>query len=853
VHTPLAKRLLLAAAVAVTGLPLPVGAQDISEQIIPKRWLNQVLPEELPELEFRAYHTELDKAKLQVFHGRYRRALLTLSKIADADPIEAALIRGQAYAATGRVERALEALTADGVKDDPRVQILRARVLADTGRTREAIDLVRAHLQQHPESIPGRYWLGAFLESRGDLDGARAAFGWFVEPPQRFLEKWTASAERVFENAEEVVLIGRALDRWASLNGAYKDNRRLHDVILGMFVRAYDVIDREYWPAHVAAGEYLLTHNDSRGAAEELNAAVAANPRDLNTLALIGQIAVEKHDYDRAALVVEEMRKVDANSPAAALVEARLMLWQKKAAEAEKLIRPVLEAQPENLEALGLLATAQALSVQEKQMLETLERIDAIDPDNATAYMTIGMALMANHGTEWAVRNFSVAVERAPWWAAARTQHGIALITHGDEDAARAALEAAYMLDPFNVETVNYLRVLDQLAGFMRHETEHFVFVYDAQDDPIVPLYIAPYMEQAYREVCDTFQFEPPWKMVVEVFPDTDSFSVRTAGIPGLESFGASLGRVMTVVAPRRGDTLGAYNFARVLKHEFTHSINLTQTDGRCPRWLTEGLAVWQEDVEYRFTWVPPILHERAMEGKLFKIEQIQSAMIRPRRGEDGEIAYMEGFWVSRYMRETYGEDSILNLLNAFKEGKGHSDAFVAATGKPLETFEKEFFAWAKEQVKPWGYDKETEKKFEEFVKKGQDLIKAGEYEQALEVFQEAQKLQPLNPLPHQRLAGLYLSKKINEPLKAVPHLMRVQVLELSDNRYAKRVARLYRDLGEFDRAIEYGTHALYIDPYDASAHDMMAQLYDSAGQADKARQEREVSALLKERARRQD
>jgi tetratricopeptide (TPR) repeat protein len=155
--------------------------------------------------------------------------------------------------------------------------------------------------------------------------------------------------------------------------------------------------------------------------------------------------------------------------------------------------------------------------------------------------------------------------------------------------------------------------------------------------------------------------------------------------------------------------------------------------------------------------------------------------------------------------------------------------------------------------VKPWGYDKETEKKFEEFVKKGQDLIKAGEYEQALEVFQEAQKLQPLNPLPHQRLAGLYLSKKINEPLKAVPHLMRVQVLELSDNRYAKRVARLYRDLGEFDRAIEYGTHALYIDPYDASAHDMMAQLYDSAGQADKARQEREVSALLKERARRQD
>ena len=57
----------------------------------------------------------------------------------------------------------------------------------------------------------------------------------------------------VFNSAEDVTLMGRAIDRWATLTMSYQDHRSLHNVILGMFTRAYDVIDRDYWPAHVAA------------------------------------------------------------------------------------------------------------------------------------------------------------------------------------------------------------------------------------------------------------------------------------------------------------------------------------------------------------------------------------------------------------------------------------------------------------------------------------------------------------------------------------------------------------------------------------------------------------------------
>ena len=47
----------------------------------------------------------------------------------------------------------------------------------------------------------------------------------------------------------------------------------------------------------------------------------------------------------------------------------------------------------------------------------------------------------------------------------------------------------------------------------------------------------------------------------------------------------------------------------------------------------------------------------------------------------------------------------------------------------------------------------------------------------------------------------------------------------MHDNQYAKRIARLYRDLGQTDKAIEYGLQSVYVDPYDSTAHELLAEL----------------------------
>ncbi len=831
------------AALAIGAVDATASARDVWRDIIPDRWLAPFAVEDLPPLEYPAYFSDLDKARAQAFQGRYKLALLTCNRLADADPVAVALVRAECLAALGRVDEALAVLESPHVADEAGAQVPRARILIDTGRADDAVALLARHLSIHPDSVTGHFELGRAHERRGDLDAARDAYAWFAAPGQRFVEKWRGHVEGPFQNAADVVAIGRGLDRWAVLTGAYADNRRLHDAIFSMFVSAYDVIDRGYWPARVAAAEYLRGHDDDGAAMEELSKAYDRNPRDARLLGLMADIQIDRFDNAAADKAIDALRDVDPDSVPAFLLASRNALRRKSLPEAIASARAALVRQPRNLEALGLLAASHLLSPDAAAADAAFARLDALDPDNATGHCEAGMALLANHETQRAAEQFRIAVDRAPWFAPARTQWGLALLEEGDEPAARAALEAAYRLDPFNVKAVNSLRILDQLAGFKRLETAHFTFVFDAGDELVVTRCIAPYMETAFMEVTRDFAFAPPWKTTVEVFPDTDAFSVRTAGLPGLETYGASLGRVMTVVAPRVGRTLGPYNFARVMRHEFTHTLNLAATEGRCPRWLTEGLAVWQESVPFRFEWVPKAMYDRASTGRLFPIDALRDALIHPEAPQDGEIAYMEGFWIVEHLIETRGRESIPKLLDAFRRGLDESAALESITGKPLAVFQSDFFAWAKAKVANWGYDAKTTVDFSAAMAAGESRIAAKDFAGAVVPLERAMALQPCNPLPHRRLAGVFLALK--SPEKAVDHLSAIAHYELNDNRYAKAIAKLSRQTGQTRRAIDFATQAIQVDPYDPSAHELLADVIESTDPA-AAADHRAIAAALR-------
>ena len=821
----------------------------IERETLPSRLLDAVRPEELPELQYPAYFNDLDKARAQSFSGRYKLSLLTLHKVKDIAPEQrpaVALIKSKSLAAIGRYAEALKVVTDPAVADVPAVQVRKAEILSDMGRDDDAVAALREHLAAHPNSLAGRYLLGAVLEKTGDIAAAKDAYTWFVAQPQSFLEQWKQNPNGpVFDSAENLTTIGRALDRWASLTEAYREKVELHNAILNLFVKAYDVKDRGYWPAHVAAAEYFMSHDNRQEAEKELKAALEANPQDAQAWRLMGLSALDTFNFDLADKAIGAVRLADPDSATADLLESRNLLLQRRPQEAERPARRVLARQPKNIEAMGLIAAVYALQLKEDQANEVLAQVEKLDPDNASAYFEVAEQLGAMRQYPRAIAKYKVAIDRAPWWTAARNGLGLLFTQSGDEAEARAALEEARKLDPFNLSTTNYLRLLDDMDKFARKETEHFIVMYDATQDPVIPEYFAEYLETVHKEVCATFRHEPKVKTMIEVFPTHDAFSVRTTGSPWIGTVGASTGRVIALVSPRSGEnTMGNYNWAQVLRHEYTHTVTLSATDNRIAHWMTEGLAVLEERGPLRWDWVP-MLYNAVKKNELFTLDDLTWAFVRPKKPHHRTLAYAQSFWVCKYIQETYGHDAVLKMLEEFKAGGRQEDVFPKITGKSVTEFTRDFLAWTQKQVASWGYDAATTKKYGEMKARAEGLTKAKQYDDAIKIWQEARTLRPMDPLPHQRLAGLYLGlKRIPQ---AVEHLDALHQAELKDNRYAKRIARVYRDNKELDKAIRYAVQAVYIDPYELGAHELLAELYQSTGDARGLEREQHVVAAIKE------
>ncbi|MEZ0265179.1 MAG: tetratricopeptide repeat protein [Phycisphaerae bacterium] len=825
--------------------PPAARADDFVREAIPGKWINPLVPEDLEKLEYPAYFKDFDKAKMESETGRYKLSLLTLAKVkpGDADPARVAHVKATSLAAIGRKQQALDALSAGPAADDAACLVLRARILSDLTRYDEAVTTLEKVRAKDKESVAAHYYLGEINERRGDMDAAKKAYGFF----EAWVDKLHAQE---LDSAEALTLIGRGIDRWATMNMVYKDKVGLHQQLLDKTFTAATRVDREYWPARAAAAEFYIARDDQKKAGGLLKAVLEQNPNDVRSLYTIGLLAVDGFNFDGAEKAIDMIRKVDPDSVEGDVLETRNLLQQRRPKDAHRVISRVVARQPKNVEAMGLLAAVYALQLKEQEMNDVLKRVEQLDPDNATAYFEVAEQLGSMRQYPRSAAKYQVAIERAPWWTHAMNGLGLLYTQWGEEDKAYETLEKARLFDPFNFATTNYLKLLDDFRGYAKKETAHFILYYDAKIDPVIPEYFTDYLESIYKDVTGNFKHEPAAKTLIEIFPTHDAFSVRTTGSPWIGTVGASTGRVIAMVSPRKGkNTMGTYNWAQVLRHEFTHTVTLSATDNRIAHWMTEGLAVVEERTPLRWEWVP-MLYNAVSKKQLFTMENLTWGFVRPKKPSDRQLAYAQSYWICQYIEDTFGHDKLLAMLAEFRKGEEQQDVFPRILGKSLSQFQKDFFDWTDKQVSTWGYDAATSAKYKKLATDGAALIKARKYPEALKVFQQIVEIRPMDALPHQRLAGLYLTKEVNQPAKAVEHLVRLHKVELHDNRWAKRIARLYRDTKTFDKAVEYGVQAVYIDPYDVDAHELLADLYDKAGNSAGAARERNTLKILDDYAK---
>jgi tetratricopeptide (TPR) repeat protein len=205
---------------------------------------------------------------------------------------------------------------------------------------------------------------------------------------------------------------------------------------------------------------------------------------------------------------------------------------------------------------------------------------------------------------------------------------------------------------------------------------------------------------RARAALCRKYGVELTRPTVVEIFPDQRDFAVRTFGMPGNPGYlGVCFGSVITANSPA-SQAPNPANWEDVLWHEFCHVVTLNDTKNRMPRWLSEGISVYEErqadpawgermNLAYRDT---------ILKGDLTPLGELSGAFLQPKNGESLQFAYYESSLVVEYIVQQYGLDTLKKILIDLRDGL-EMNAALAKETLPLPELERKFAAFARDRA----------------------------------------------------------------------------------------------------------------------------------------------------------
>ncbi len=646
----------------------------------------------------------LDDARDLLMGGYYDRAEEAYTNLAEVEATRALATIGLARCrmARGQYREAVKGLTALGATGSREWHVAMAEALGWVGEHDKRLEQLKLAIEADRKDPLARYLLGSTLEYLGRRDEALEVYAWF--------DKVVSGEGELRRDAEWLTYTALGFLRFSTLSGLTDDviALRTRHVLEEMLQPAYDVVDRTWWPARIAAGDLLRAkfNNDAEdGSVSDYRAALRINSNLPEAHVGLGAVALDGWAFEeverRAALALE----TNPVFPPALHLLTRKLITERRYTEATEQADKALEVNPRDLVAIALRAAALACLYDDEGVAAASRRFEAIAPKSALLPAEVGIALGGIRQYEASERALLRAIELDPTDANTRTELGMMYMQWGPEDKARQALDASWRLDPFNERTKHTLELLEKLHHYAAYESPHFIIRYDEKRDPGLGAFLADYLESLHHELTRDYETKLEEKTVIEIFPTHKEFGVRITGKPWIHTVGACTGRVIAMDSPRRSPdlTYGPYNIANVLRHEFTHTVTLAATRNRIPHWFTEGLAVYQEDSPRSFDW-NRMLADACRRDELFTLESINWAFMRPRKPTDRQQAYAQSEWMCEFIVDRWGYDMINNMLRQYREGRRQPEVTRDLLGLEMSAFDREFKAWACAQAAGWGF-----------------------------------------------------------------------------------------------------------------------------------------------------
>jgi len=794
--------------------------------------------------------------------GSYAAAIDIFQMADGLDRNEGLVGASKAFAMMGNYQEAMSVVEAAIVDDEyasfPLLSTQLAEVKRAVGESKEALQILEsvvAGLAEPPVRTLVQY--GSLLDFVGKK---QIAFSILDQAVQRYNNGLVFASEDVAMVALGSWLMGNFHDANSLFNEATRanpNNLEAHSLWGDLFLQKYNASDaeRSYQEAIDINGRYvpaLVGLANVIGDERALQRALAVNPNSIPAMETYGQ----------------------------------LLMINGREEEAQDYFERVLALNPESLKTLSVLASQAALEERSAEYEGYLAQVESFSPNNPIFLGNVADSFGNNYLFDQAVEFARAAIAADPQYWQGYTLLGSNLIRLGEEEEGKTNLEIGYENDPFNVMTSNMLKVFDTLETYATLQSEHFKVHMSENDADILWPYLEPLLEESWDTLTAKYGFEPEGPILIEVFEKSEDFAVRSVGLPDIGPLvGICFGKVITLISP---DTLSA-NWQEIVWHEFMHVITLQMTGNRMPRWLSEGISVYEER-EGRPYWGRSQgldLVRASEQDKLLHVADLNSGFSGAQNSADLGFSYFQAYLVVDFIADEYGFEKLVELVDQYAFIKKEEDRFDEVFDQSLEQFDGAFRGWIDRRVAEINvyvhtedlpdegdghghgvrenssailaelYNnvslkqhmrariEENDRDFQAYLQLGIVLFKEESFFEAKQYLNQAYELLPSYtgyPSPPLVLSQIYEQEGNREAQLQQLELL-LQNLQ-HDYTSAITLAEAALEANNFERAEYYIDRAIQVDPYRADVHQLKASYAETIGDSQLAVTEYEV--LLK-------
>ncbi len=627
--------------------------------------------------------------------------------------------------------------------------------------------------------------------------------------PER-IEELMSIRDWAYRNADSITTYGRAM----LLRGA--DPK----VVLDRIFTVAQKLEPKSRDPYLARGDLALEKSDFALAAKVYQEGLNVLPEDPDLLCGLAK-AFEDSDREKMTASLEKALKVNPHHVPSLLMHADDLIDREDYGAAAQKLDQIESINPNRPEMWAFRAVLAHLRHEPETEKSARSRALKDWPKNPVVDHVIGRKLSRKYRFAEGAAAQRRALEFDPAYLPAQAQLASDLLRLGDETEGWKLAEEVSKRDAYDVSMFNLMTLHDTMRSkFTTLESPEFTVRMDAGEAAIYGSRVLQLLGDARRKLGEKYGVDVTKPTIVEIFPTQKDFGVRTFGMPDNPGYlGVCFGRVVTANSPAASKG-SATNWESVLWHEFCHTVTLQATKNRMPRWLSEGISVYEER-QANPAWGEQMsadYREMILGEGLTPVAELSGAFLAPKSRRHLQFAYFESSLVIEFIVSKFGLPALRAVLNDLRDGV-YINASLAKRVAPLEKLEEAFAAFAQDLAKSWAHGLDWQEPDPEMLLPGAEA--------------------KLDAWAHQHPDNYYVllrqaarlmeEKKFTEAAAPLQRLIELHPRQQGADSAYVLLARVKRELGDAAGERSLLTAAAELD---AAAPEVYVRLMELAGQA---------------------